>query len=321
VVQFVSTLKSRRRLLAGLQLAFVAVLLAFLTYAFRDAWADAAPRLRDANPAYLALAGVLLAAYYLIFVFPWQWILRALGISVSYRAALQAEMASMLAKYIPGGVWTPAARIVWLRRVAGVTDTSVVLSSILLEAGLSAVAGVIVFFVGLAIIGGADGPLWLLLVFALLVGVLLHPPVFRSVAARLFKPFGAAPPPMLRYRTILGLLAFYSASWVVGGAALFFLLRSVGATPGPETIVFLGGVGAVGAIVAVLSIVAPSGLGVREASMYGLMLAVAPAGAALGASVLNRVAITVVEALLLLAGAAIRRPRGEKTRAAAPEIS
>ena len=36
--------------------------------------------------------------------------------------------------------------------------------------------------------------------------------------------------------------------------------------------------------------------------MYGLMLAVAPAGAALGATVLNRVAITLVEVLLLVVG-------------------
>jgi uncharacterized membrane protein YbhN (UPF0104 family) len=65
----------------------------------------------------------------------------------------------------------------------------------------------------------------------------------------------------------------------------------------------------VGAIVAVLSIVAPSGLGVREASMYGLLLGVVPAGAALGATVLNRLAITVVEALLLLVGALLWRLR------------
>jgi hypothetical protein len=36
--------------------------------------------------------------------------------------------------------------------------------------------------------------------------------------------------------------------------------------------------------------------------MYGLVLAVASSGVALGAVVLNRVAITLVEALLLLVG-------------------
>ena len=103
------------------------------------------------------------------------------------------------------------------------------------------------------------------------------------------------------------LLVFYSGTWVIGGAALWLLLRSVGAHPAPQTIVFLGGVSAVGAIVAVLAVFAPSGLGPREATMYGLLLAVTSQGAALGATVLNRVAITLVEFLLLVVGGFILR--------------
>ena len=89
----------------------------------------------------------------------------------------------------------------------------------------------------------------------------------------------------------------------LSGAALYLLLRSLAADPGLETIPYLGGAAAVGAIVAVLAVFAPSGLGVREASMYGLMLAVTTSPIALGATVLNRLAITLVEAALLLAGA------------------
>src|SRR5260370_38984327 len=61
-------------------------------------------------------------------------------IHLSYAAALRAEMVSMLAKYVPGGVWTPAARVVAARR-AGVTDGALVTASMLLEAGVSAGAG------------------------------------------------------------------------------------------------------------------------------------------------------------------------------------
>ena len=72
---------------------------------------------------------------------------------------------------------------------------------------------------------------------------------------------------------------------------------------------YLGGVGAVGAIVAFLSLITPSGLGVREATMYGLLLAVTTNGVALGATVLNRLTLTVVEAALLLVGALAWRSR------------
>jgi uncharacterized membrane protein YbhN (UPF0104 family) len=106
----------------------------------------------------------------------------------------------------------------------------------------------------------------------------------------------------MRGRVISELLVFYAGTWVLGGFALWLLLRSVGAHPEPVTIVYLGGTAAVGAIVAVLFVFAPSGIGVREASMYGLLLAVATPGQALGAVALNRVALTLVELLVLVIG-------------------
>jgi uncharacterized membrane protein YbhN (UPF0104 family) len=64
-------------------------------------------------------------------------------------------------------------------------------------------------------------------------------------------------------------------------------------------------VSAVGAIVAVLAVFAPSGLGPREATMYGLLLALVTDSVALAATALNRIAITVVEVLLLLAAGVV----------------
>lgn len=290
---------ARRRLVVSLQIGFVAALLGFLGWALRDTWGEALPRLRDADLVDLSIACLLLAAYYLMFVIGWQWILRTLGIRISYPVALQSEMASMLAKYIPGGIWTPAARVVWLRKAARVERTSVVVASILLEAGLSAVAGVLVLVCALPFVEGWDAPIWPVVLFGIGIAGILHPRIYRVVARLAFRPFGAEAPPALPWRTMLGLVVFYSANWVLGGFALLFLVRSVGGDAGPEAAAYLGGTAAVGAIVAVLSVLAPSGLGVREASMYGLLLAVASPGVALGAIVLNRLAITVVEAGLL----------------------
>ena len=215
-------------------------------------------------------------------------------------------MLSMLAKYIPGGVWTPTARVVALRRF-GVKDTPVVLASILLEAGH---------------LGGrrrhrlrrrardhrrrrraaaATRRLWRRRRVPAL------PTVFGAVASRLLRPFGADEVAPLPSRTAFELLGFYALTWPLGGAGLFFMLRSVGGDPAVSSIPYLGGVAAVGAIVAVLAVFAPSGLGVREASMYGLMLAVTTESVALGATVLNRLAITLVEAVLVLVGFVLLR--------------
>ena len=115
-------------------------------------------------------------------------------------------------------------------------------------------------------------------------------------------------------RTAFELLGFYALTWPLGGVAMFFMLRAVGGDPAISSIPYLGGVSAVGAIVAVLAIFAPSGLGVREASMYGLLLAVVSEAVALGAIVINRLAITVVEALLLLLGVVLIKRRPMESR-------
>ena len=73
--------------------------------------------------------------------------MRALDMRIGYADALGAEMLSMLAKYIPGGVWTPAARVVATKRIG--FPSGPVLASVGYEAGLSAIAGVIVFALSL----------------------------------------------------------------------------------------------------------------------------------------------------------------------------
>jgi glycosyltransferase 2 family protein len=288
------------------QLSLLAVFLGAIGWAVRGTLHDAGDDLRNANILDFAVGCCFVALYYLLFVLGWMRILADWGHRISYAQALRAEMVSMLAKYVPGGIWTPAARVVAARR-AGVTDAAVVTLSMLIEAGISAVAGVIVFVVSLSWVDGVNAPLWPLILFAVVIAALLHPRIFCPLASRVLRRFGHGSMPMLRSATMALLLGFYSFTWVVGGVGLWFMLRAVGAHPEPADIVFLGGVGAVGAIVAVVSVFAPSGLGPREASMYGLMLAVAPAGAALGATLLNRVAITLVEVLLLVVGAVVLR--------------
>jgi uncharacterized membrane protein YbhN (UPF0104 family) len=295
-------LQRHRLVLIAIQLAALGVILFFLGWAFRGAWQEAKPLLREADLREVAFSILVLISYYLLFTVAWQRMLAAWGLRIPYFVALQAEMASILAKYIPGTVWIPAARVAALRR-AGYRDTALVLGSMLMEAGLSALAGILVFFVGLMTVGFGDAPVLPLLALALLAVVGLHPRVFTPGVRWALRPFGASDLPPLPYPTLLGLLAFYCFTWLVGGTAVFFLMRSLGDDPSVADIPYLGGVAAVSAIVAFLSLITPSGLGVREASMYALLLAVTTKGVALGVTVLNRLTITIVEAALLVVGA------------------
>jgi glycosyltransferase 2 family protein len=306
VRRLVDFYRAHHRVVVTTQLAILIVFFVSVGWAVRGSFKAAGDDLRNANPGLFVLSCAALAVYYLVFVFGWMRILADWDLKISYPAALRAEMVSMLAKYIPGGVWTPAARVVAARR-AGINDAALVTISILIEAGVSAVAGVLVFVISLAWVRGVNAPIAPLVIFAVVVSALLHPRVFCPIASRLMRKLGHGSVPALRTSTMGFLLVFYSATWVIGGTALWLLLRSVGAHPSVSSIVFLGGVAAVGAIVAVLAFFAPSGLGPREASMYGLLLAITTQGAALSVTLLNRISITLVELLLFVVGGFILR--------------
>ncbi len=295
-------LRTHRGVSLALQLVIVVATVGFCVWAVRDEWSKAAPLLEHARLGYVAAAFAAVAVYYLVFILGWIRMLAAWGIDTPYRPALQAEMVSMLAKYLPGGLWTPAARTVALRKSAGVTETPTVLASILVEAALSAISGVIVFVISLAWVRGVDAPLLPLVLFAVLCALLLHPRIFRPIGDRLLRPFGAGAIDPLPFPLMVSLLLFYCGTWLIGGFAVYFMLLSLGTNPGLATVPYLGGVSAVGAIVSVLAIFVPSGLGAREASMYGLLLAITTPGPALGATLLNRLAITIVEVVLFGVG-------------------
>lgn len=318
LARITSRLRERTRLRVAVELALLAIFLGLLTWGVRGSFHAAGKDLSNANPALFVLACVAVAAYYLVFVLGWMRILADWDVRISYVTALNSEIVSMLAKYVPGGVWTPAARVVAMRR-AGVNDAALVTAAMLIEAGLSAVAGVLVFAISLVWVRGVNGPVIPLGVFAIVVALLLHPRVFHALARRFLRRLGYRELPPMRASTLAGLLVFYAGTWVIGGTGLWLLLRSVGAHPAVSTVVFLGGVSAVGAIVAVLAFFAPSGLGAREGSMYGLMLAVTASGTALSATLLNRVAITLVEVLLLLfGGLVLRRKERRDSRGSSP---
>jgi uncharacterized membrane protein YbhN (UPF0104 family) len=299
----VAFFKAHPRLTKAIEVVLVLITVALCAWAVVDQWHKAGPRLAHAKPGYVAAAFGMIAVYYLVFILGWIRMLAAWRINVPYKAALQAEMVSMLAKYLPGGVWTPAARTVALRKSADVTDTPTVLASILVEAGLSAISGVIVFVVSLAWVRDVHAPLWALIPFAILLASALHPRVFRPLARGILKPFGAENIEPLPFPLTMVLLLFYCGTWLIGGTAIYFFVRSLGSDPGLSLIPFFGGVSAVGATVAVLAVFLPGGLGAREGAMYGLLTAAGiSSGPALGVTLLNRLAITLVELALFATG-------------------
>ena len=296
---------ARHRLLLGGQVALGAGLVGFLGLEVWRSWAEIRPRVADMDWRYVALAALAVAAYYMAFVPGWMLLLRGAGMRLGYRQALGAEMLSMLAKYIPGGIWTPAARLLVTRR-AGLPNGPVLIT-VLYEAGLSAIAGVVVFALALPLQDDVQLPVpaWSIVAFAAVL-LLMHPRVAPRVFDRLLRRIDGSAVPRLPLRTLGLTFCWYLLTWLVSGLALTLMVRAVADIP-LTSAPYLGGVSAIGAIVAVLVVFAPSGLGVREGATYLLLLTVVDPAGALVVVALNRLLITAVEVVLLAAVGGLRR--------------
>jgi hypothetical protein len=198
-----------------------------------------------------------------------------------------------------------------------------VLASVGYEAGLSAISGVIVFALSLPFTPDVDlpVPLWTIIGFAALLVVLLHPRIYGPAADKLLKRLGDEPIPRLPLRSTLGVLVFYGVTWLLGGLALRQMALAFGADVplSLSTVAYLGGASAIGAIVSVLVVFAPSGLGVREGTVYALLLAYMDSSTALVVVALNRLLLTGVEALLLGGVVLYRRTRARSQPLVTPE--
>ena len=265
-------------------------------------WDEIRPRLDHLNPWWLGASLATITVYYLVFIVGWRMVLYAFGHRISYRQAVVADIVSMLAKYLPGGVWTPAARVVMCRRYG--LPAGPVLASVGYEAGLSAIAGVLVFLGSLTFHPTVKlpVPLWVMAGGTGVLLILLHPSIYGPVADRVLRPLGKEPIPRLSMKRALVILLYYAGTWVVSGISLVCLIRAVEPVSFADETLYVAGVGAVGAIVTVLAYFTPGGIGAREGAMYALLIPVVADSTAFVTVTLSRVVITVAE-LVILAGA------------------
>jgi hypothetical protein len=260
------------------------------TYPWRFSW-----------PPLLLCLLVLLAQLLLIGTIWWR-ALTLVGSSLPWRPGLSLWLQAQIARYIPGGVWDIAGRLVLGQR-AGV-DKRTMSASVGLEMGLQGASAAIYMVIALLLRSDATPALYLPLALALTAVALLGltPPVFSRLVnggLRLLRR-----PPLafkLGYGDILQLfLARFFAHALKG---LAFLLFAQSLAPVPWSLAPLFIAAYVGAwLVGYLAILAPTGIGVREGVLVLLIGGQMPFGVVTVAALGYRLAITVRDFLGALLG-------------------
>jgi hypothetical protein len=219
------------------------------------------------RPAWLALAGAILAVHYGLVFGLWTLLLRALGCELRAGATFRAFCLSLLPKYVPGKVVSAGLRA-RLATEAG-APLLTVSTSLVLEMGLGIGSAGVMALLGLALgipPSLARAARWLAIVLGLgafaFIGVFAAPLPASRWKQRI-EPH-LTPATALR---LAALLVLYTAGWGISALSHWALARAIGPLPF-AAVVPLGTALAISWGVGALSLFAPAGLGVKDGALY-----------------------------------------------------
>lgn len=244
-------------------------------------------------------AGLLWGALYFAgLAVCWTLLLRSMGGAarqVPLAAGAHIWLSTMLARYVPGNVWHIVGRVALADRLG--VGRAQVLASATVEQLLTLMGALALFGLSLPLWRGGAGPeTWLLLLVPAGLA-LLHPRLLGATLAWAARRLGR---PELAwaygYRTMVGMLGAYLAANLAAGAALYVIVDAL-AEVGPAQAAFLAGAAGLAWAVGYLSLLTPSGLGVREAALAALLAQAFPLPVAVAASLAYRLALTLGEAI------------------------
>ncbi len=297
----------------ALQLGVAALVFGFLVLTVVDQWSEIQDKGVHFHVLWLLPALVVLLVFFALNALGWDLLLRFLGYRLGAGRAQVAWGQPLLARYVPGSVLYVLGRVLLSER-AGVPRRLTV-ASIVYEQALQATSAVIVSAYFLIDHPDLQGqPLrWGILLLIPLALTLLHPRIFGPLADRVLRAFGRDPlPATMPLRGVISVLAFYTLNWGVIAVGLFCVARSVSSVS-PSDIMVVGAAQAFGYVAALATLVAPAGLGIRDAAFAWAVKTAAPGNSFAVASLIAivvRGVLTVVELIYVAAVTALGRREG-----------
>jgi hypothetical protein len=265
-----------RRVRVALQVGLAVLIFGFLVLTVIKQWSEIKSEGVHFHVVWLLPALVVLPIFYVLSAFGWDLILRFLGHRIGFGRAQVAWGQPLLARYVPGSVLYVLGRVLLSER-AGVPRRTTI-ASIVYEQAISATsaAAIAAYF----IINHPDlqgEPIrWAVLLLIPAAITVLHPRVFGPLADRVLRAFGREPlPAVIPLRGILSLLAFYMLNWVVVSLGIYCVARSVTEIPFDD-VLLVGSAQAIGYFAALVTVIAPAGLGPRDAAFAWAVKAAVP---------------------------------------------
>jgi glycosyltransferase 2 family protein len=302
-----------KRLRLALQLGIAVLVFGFLVLTVVNQWAEIQDKGVHFHVVWLIPAFLVLPLYYALNALGWDLILRFLGYRIGLGRAQVAWGQPLLARYVPGSVLYVLGRVLLSER-AGI-PRRITVASIVYEQALQATSAICVaayFLISHPDL--QDQPLrWGVLLLIPAMVAVLHPRAFGPLADRVLRAFGREPlPAVVSLRGVVALLAFYALNWGVIAVGIYCVARSVSSIPFDDVLV-VGSAQAFGYVAALVTLVAPAGLGIRDAAFAWAVKVAAPGNSfAVGSliAIAVRGVLTVVEVIYVAVVTALGRREG-----------
>jgi uncharacterized membrane protein YbhN (UPF0104 family) len=267
----------RGRLKTVVRMAALFVALVFMAALIASQWQALQSYQWQFRPVWLIPSFALLAAAWLLELSVWRFVLAGLGGRLRWRRASQTWFLSNIVRYIPGNIW----QFLGMAELAADDGVSRVatFASIGVHQVLVTLVGIVLAAVYFALAGQDAWPetvralLWL----APLLLILCSPPILRRSLNWLLRMLKRPPIDVtLTWGQVGAAMLGYAAVWLLMGSGFAFLAGSITPITAAQFVALVAA-WAAAYVIGYLSILTPSGLGVRELVMIVLLTPLFPA--------------------------------------------
>jgi uncharacterized membrane protein YbhN (UPF0104 family) len=302
------------RIIQRLQPLFLALALLFIVLLLRSQWAELSQHTWQLNPFWLIVSAFFLLGAWALEIQIWRQLLRVIGAELPSGPATRIWFLSAIVRYVPGSIWQPLSMTLQCQRrgiAPEATLTSVVFYQILVLLAASPIAAVYFSVTGnWGLLTGVLQAWTPWLVATGLTPVLLfivRPSWLIEMVNFVLAKFQRAPLTAgLTRLNAASLLLLSIVDWLLWGAcfaALTFALQAYAPTEILALTPHLVAGYAIAYVVGLVSLITPSGLGVREGALYLLLAPLVGGGVVTVAAIAMRLWVTLGE--LLAAGASL----------------
>lgn len=225
----------------------------------------------------------------------WKYILSLLNQKTQFLPLWRVGVYSSLARYIPGRIWQYMGRIYWGKKI-GLSEHAILVSTLLESIFFLSSA----FFVSLFTLNLFLPKAYVIILSIVSLGMIgtLHPKVVETALNILGKKWIKEPIKItFTYPQILLTVFLYSILWIGIGVQSFLFILSFYQIP-LSKIFYFTSVNAASWLIGIVSIITPSGIGVREGVFVFVFKSVVPVSIAILCAIITRFYSIISELLI-----------------------